>query len=229
MGNYTLSSTKQQNGCRYWGNCGLDYFSPGLMNRFMTSFSYDIPIRFASKTQRTLLGGWTLGGTVTGSSGSYGSIADTSCAQFNYGSSGCYATYVGTTPYSSSLGRSAMQGSSQIGLTWLDPNAFVRGDQTLVNGVATTSSALGQRLFLGNAIPGIFKGPASFMLNASLAKNFTITEHLKLNYRIETFNTLNHTVLNSPGGTVGPDMSHFGIITSAWAPRTLQMSARVIF
>ena len=54
------------------------------------------------------------------------------------------------------------------------------------------------------------------MLNASLGKNFAITERYKLNYRIEAFNVLNHTVLNAPGGTVGPDMSRFGIITSAW-------------
>jgi len=229
MGNYTLSSTQQQNGCRYWGNCSLDYYSPGLMNRFMTSFSYDIPIHFVSKARKTLLGGWTVGGTVTGNSGSYGSIGDYNCAQFNYGSAGCYATYVGATPYSSGLGKPAMQSGSQIGLTWLDPNSFVRGDQTLVNGIATTSSAVGQRLFLGNATPGIFKGPAAFMINASLAKNFTITERIKLNYRLEAFNALNHTVLNGPGGTVGPDMSHFGIITSAWDPRKLQMSARVIF
>jgi hypothetical protein len=33
-----------------------------------------------------------------------------------------------------------------------------------------------------------------------------------------------------PGGTtVQPDMSRFGAITSAWDPRKLQMSARVIF
>ncbi len=122
-----------------------------------------------------------------------------------------------------------MQGSSQVGLTWLDPSSFVRANQTLVNGVATTSSAVGQRLFLGSATPGVFKGPAAFMINASLAKNFSINERLKPNYRLEAFNALNHTVLNGPGGTVGPDMSRFGIITSAWDPRKLQMSAKVLF
>ena len=67
------------------------------------------------------------------------------------------------------------------------------------------------------------------MLNASLSKNFAITERWKLNYRLEAFNALNHTVLNIPGGTVGPDMSRFGVITSARDPRKLQMSARIIF
>ena len=230
MGNYTLSSNRIQNGCRYWANCSLDYFSPGLMHNFVTAFSYDLPIHGGRKrASKALWGGWTVGGTVNGSSGSYGSVGDYNCAEFNYGSASCNATYVGTNPYSPSTGRPVLQGSSQVGIAWLNPASFVRANQVLVNGAPTVLSTVGQRPFLGNATAGVFKGPAACMVNASLSKNFAITERWKLNYRLEAFNALNHTVLNIPGGTVGPDMSRFGVITSAWDPRKLQMSARVIF
>jgi hypothetical protein len=97
------------------------------------------------------------------------------------------------------------------------------------NGAVTTLPGVGQRLFLGDAINGVSKGPSSFMLNASMNKDFAFTERFKVNYRLEAFNAFNHTVLNAPGATVGPDMTYFGVITSAWDPRKLQMSARFIF
>jgi Carboxypeptidase regulatory-like domain len=231
MGNYTLSSNKTQNGCRYWGNCGLDYYSPGTTSNMSAAFAYDLPIpQGHTRSSKMVLGGWTVGGTVMGSTGGYGSIGDYNCSQFNFSSAGCYANFVGTSAYGSGKGQAALDSSgSQIGLRYLDPSAFVRADQTVVNGSAATLPGVGQRLFLGNAITGVFKGPAAFMLNGSLSKNIAITERFKVNYRIEAFNALNHTVLNGPGGTVGPDMTYFGVITSAWDPRKLQMSARFIF
>ena len=231
MGNYTLSSNKMQNGCRDWANCSLDYYSPGLMHTFATAFSYDLPIpQGHSRASKAILGGWTLGGTIQGSSGQYGSIGDYNCAEFNYGSAGCYAIFTGGSPYSASLGSPTMQEGTQVGVNWLNPGSFVRADQAMINGSPSTLPGVGQRLFLGNAIAGTFKGPAAFMLNSSLSKSFAITERFKLNYRLEAFNALNHVVLNMPGyTTVQPDMSHFGAITSAWDPRKLQMSARFVF
>jgi hypothetical protein len=234
MGNYTLSSERQiQNGPRYWSDAFLDYYSPGIMHNFAVAFSYDVPIPTGkSRLGKALLGGWTVGGDAMGSSGPYGSVSDYNCAEFNFGSAGCNATFTGGNPDSLSKGQPQMFSGTQVGVSWVDPSKFLRADQTLVNGVATTSSDVGQRLFLGNAITGVFKGPAAFMLNASLSKTFAFTERFKLNYRIEATNALNHTVLNAPDTSytsVGPDMSHFGVIDSAWNPRMIQMSARFIF
>jgi hypothetical protein len=231
MGNYTYSSNKTQQGCRYLGNCALDYYSPGTTHTFATAFSYDLPIPTGhSRLGKMLLGGWALGGTLSGSTGSYGSIADYNCAEFNYGSASCYANFTGGSPFSANKGRAKLDSSgSQLGLVWLDSSKFVRANQTSVNGVATALPGAGERMFLGNATVGVFKGPASFMLNSSLNKDFAITERFKANYRLEAFNVLNHTVLNAPSGTVGSDMSSFGVITTAWDPRKLQMSARFTF
>jgi hypothetical protein len=230
MGHYTLSSSAGQNGCRYLADCSLDYYSPGMMHRFATAFSYDLPFRPTSRTGKLVLGGWTVGGVTTASSGGYGSIGDTNCAQFNYGSASCTAAFTGGSPYASDLGQPKLDSKgTQVGLSWLDPSKFLRANQLLVNGVATNSPYTGQRLFLGNAITGVFKGPAAFGLGTSLSKSFAFTERFQANYRLEAFNVLNHTVLNGPSGTAGPDMSQFGIITTAQDPRRLQMSLRFLF
>ena len=230
IGNYTLSSTRQQNGCRYRGDCSLDYYSPGLTHRVMVAYSYDLPAPAkSSRALGFLLRNWTLGGTVSGSSGSYGSVGDYNCAEYNDGSASCYATYAGTTPYSDAMGKAVLQGGSQVGVAWLNAGSFIRAGQVMRNGTAAAAPGVQQRLMLGNAIVGTYKGPAAFMLNASLSKSFPITERFKANYRLEAFNALNHTVLNTPGATVAVDMSRFGVVTSAWDPRKLQMSLRVLF
>ena len=56
---------------------------------------------------------------------------------------------------------------------------------------------------------------------------FTIRERLRLQYRAEFFNLLNHTLLNNPDSAVAD--SNFGRITGARDPRILQMALKLIF
>ncbi len=175
IGNYTLSSTRQQNGCRYLGDCGLDYYSPGTMSRVSAAFSYDLPIRTGSNKWRNRLSVDGLSAeSLTANSGSYGSVADTGsdCTAFNFGSTtGCDANFLGGSPYSANRGKPSLDTTGhQYGLSWLNPAKFLPANTNLVNGVPTVSDLVGQRLFLGNAINGVFKGPSSFMLDASLRR-----------------------------------------------------------
>src|SRR5579884_376977 len=50
----------------------------------------------------------------------------------------------------------------------------------------------------GNAGRNILRGPAYFSLDANANKNFTITENLRVQLRVEAFNILNHPVLGMP-------------------------------
>jgi hypothetical protein len=89
-------------------------------------------------------------------------------------------------------------------------------------------------LFLGDATYGVFKGPASGVENfsASIDKEFTLAENYKLGFQLESFNVLNHVVLDAPdyNNTVGPNTLGFGIIsTAANAPRNLQLSLHFKF
>jgi hypothetical protein len=201
------------------------------LQTFAIGFSYLLPIPTGKeRLSKAFLGGWTIGGNVMANSGPYGSVGSYDCNTFNFQSAGCYATDTGGTPYSSAIRAPQIYSGTQVGVQWLNPSKFIDADQSLVNGVATTSSQVGQRLFLGNATVGTFKGPAANTFNLTLSKTFAITERWKLNYRIEALNAFNHVNLNMPAyTTVQPDMTTFGAINSAANPRLIQMSGHIIF
>ena len=198
------------------------------------AFSYQIPT-FMKQNQlaQRIFGGWGVGGTGTASTGGYGSVGDYNCNQYNFSSAGCYANYTGGGALLSSRKSVSMSGGSELGVTWLDPSKFIRAGDALESGVPTPLAGAGQRLFLGNAAVGVYKGPASGIedFNASLNKDFKVVENCKLNFHAEAFNVLNHTVLNGPGynNTVGPNTEGFGIISTANAPRNIQLSLHFIF
>jgi hypothetical protein len=79
----------------------------------------------------------------------------------------------------------------------------------------------------GNVGRNILSGPATFNLDFSIQRLFTIKERMKLQFRAEFFNGLNHTLLNNPSTTV--TSSNFGRITSARDPRILQMALKLTF
>ena len=234
MGNYTFSNSWTQHGCRYQADCGLDYYSPGTTSAMAAAFRYQIPTFMnQNRMSREILGGWALGSTMSASTGAYGSLADYNCNEFTFGSAGCYANYTGGDALLANRKQAAADSSGKmIGVTWVDPSKFVRGDQVSVGGVATTLPGVGQQLYLGNAIVGVIKGPAQgLIVNGSLDKDFQIVESFKLNFHAEAFNAFNHTVLGAPGynNTVGPNTQGFGIISSAAAPRNIQLSLHLIF
>jgi len=68
-------------------------------------------------------------------------------------------------------------------------------------------------------------------LDASILKNFHLTESAYLQLRFETFNTLNHPVFASPNVS-SATASNFGYITATYAnslPRQVQLGGRLVF
>lgn len=117
-----------------------------------------------------------------------------------------------------------------IGVTWLDPTKFIRAGR-LCSRARRHSAWCRPTAFSGKyqlwRFLKVLRRPSPDF-NAGLDKDFGICETLKLNFHAETFNVLNHTVLNLPGynNTVGPDTQGFGIISSA---NDIQLSFHVIF
>ncbi len=71
-------------------------------------------------------------------------------------------------------------------------------------------------------------GPGMQTLDLALARDFTITERAKFQFRGEFFNTLNHTNLGTPDRFV--NTPQFGTITQSTTPgRQVQLSARLSF
>ena len=66
-------------------------------------------------------------------------------------------------------------------------------------------------------------------LDLGLYKNFVIHEHLKTQFRFETYNTFNHARFAAPNSD--PTSSSFGVVGPAQqnAPRTVQMALKISF
>ena len=80
---------------------------------------------------------------------------------------------------------------------------------------------------IGNTPPPLFYGPWAFNLDFSLAKDFRLGESKTLEFRVETFHTLNHFNPSNPSASLTDNFtngaqtnSNFGVISSA------QMQAR---
>jgi hypothetical protein len=80
----------------------------------------------------------------------------------------------------------------------------------------------------GNIGRNSLRGPGYVQLDSELSRFFPITEALKLDFRIEAFNVLNHADFSTPSGNISS--STFGQITStAYGARIFQGALKFIF
>ena len=180
------------------GPSGYDRTHVGVVN-----FIYDLPI-FRSTQNRLLkatLGGWQVSGIVTMESG----------LPINLGLSGGQGgNFVGGANRPDQTGSVSYPHTVQ---QWFDPTAF-------------TSPTVGD---WGNLGHNALRGPGRDNWNLSIFKSFTFSEARgsRLELRLETFNTWNHTQFNGTDNTLGD--SRFGQVTSAFDPRILQLGGKIYF
>jgi hypothetical protein len=79
----------------------------------------------------------------------------------------------------------------------------------------------------GNSPRSGLRGARVVTTDATLEKQFLLTERWKLDIRAEFYNLLNHSIFNIPGFTLGS--AGFGVVSSARSPRTAQLAARLSF
>jgi hypothetical protein len=176
----------------------------------VVNFIYDLPIFRGNQSRllKTTLGGWEVSGIVTMESG----------IPINIGLSGAQGgnalpnatnrpNLVGKISYPSTVGA-----GSQV-IQYLDPSAFAL-------------PAVGS---FGNLGHNAVRGPGRDNWNLSLFKSFVFSETRgsKLEFRVETFNTWNHTQFNQVSNNLGS--SNFGQYTSAFDPRILQLALKAYF
>ena len=104
------------------------------------------------------------------------------------------------------------------GCTYLNTAAFARVPVSTVTNATVRS---------GNYKVGQVRGPASWTLNATLARNFAIAAGRRLQVRADAFNVLNQRNLDNP--VLNITSSDFGRISSAGTARTIQVGARLSF
>jgi hypothetical protein len=87
---------------------------------------------------------------------------------------------------------------------------------------------------VGRALPDV-RGPGIVDFDLSVIKDTAISERLKLQFRGEAFNFVNHTNLGNPNASFSAganglnNSSTFGVITSARDPRIMQLGMKLIF
>ena len=76
------------------------------------------------------------------------------------------------------------------------------------------------------------RGPRYSNFDVALIKHFPITERMRMEFRAEGYNVLNHTNFELPGTSGTADISSpstFGVITGDYGARVLQMALRLDF
>jgi hypothetical protein len=89
----------------------------------------------------------------------------------------------------------------------------------------------------GNLEKNALRGPGRHNWNVTMSKTMSFSERLKFQFRGECYNLWNHTQFNAnvaSGGTgtgIGASLgtSTFGMLNSAFDPRSFQLGAKLIF
>ena len=185
-------------------------------NIAFVNFVYQMPFLRNSPNRllKSTVGGWALSGIVTIQSG----------APVNLGVAGSNVSNLFPVGYTAN--RPDVTGSITYPKTvsqWFNPAVFSPPP------CATGPDCWGDLGF--NAV----RGPGRDNWNLSLFKSFVISEARgsRVELRVETFNTWNHTQFqgdsNNGGISVNQGASNFGAVTSAFDPREFQLGAKVFF
>ena len=189
--NYTWSHTIVYS-YQQWVNTQLTKNTANRPNAFNFNMGYDLPklSRFANNSVVKIIGdGWKINGNGALFSGSPYTV---SCGATNQPIGYWTGTPTGGIPFRCQMGSNTYLPDGQYPSKTEDPRL-----QVPFNSANFTLPAI-DSLGIGNTPPTIAYGPGAFNLDMSLAKIFKIKENYSLEFRAETFNTLNHFNPNNP-------------------------------
>ncbi len=172
---------------------GIGWNSPELWgrNRALAGFDrphnlqmysvYDLPFGKGQKMLNSGVGAWVLGGWQTN-----GVLSVLSGTPFTVGTAGTSLNAPGNTQTADQV-LADVQKLKGVGpgKSWFDPNAFA--PVTAVR--------------YGNTGRNILRGPGSWQLDASVFRNFQVTEKVRLQFRAESFGITNTPRFANPGAT----------------------------
>jgi hypothetical protein len=184
-----------------------------LTQDLVASYDYQLPFNLASRRMKALTRGWTISGITRASTGFPVTLRS------NGDNSLMGSIPNGVNNYSLDLpdysGASLnLNGNPRNGLSYFNTAAFS------VNAPGTP----------GDASRRSFYGPGLFNSDIALLRNFRFSESKTLQFRIESFNTFNHTQFFGPAAVNGNiDSPLFGQVVKAASPRLLQIALKLTF
>jgi hypothetical protein len=177
-------------------------------HRFVTNFLYQIPfLKNEAGWIHTAFGEWQVGGIWTLQSG---------------------APFTVNLSTDNAHNGEPLSAPSQRPNLACDPNS---GPKTTGQWFKTSCFAAPDPFTYGNAGRDIVIGPGLDNFDATLQKEFAVRENMRLQFRLDVFDFLNHPNLNAPigAGRTFSNSTSFGSITSANDPREMQFSLRLAF
>ena len=202
-GSYIAAALGPQDAYNVRGDYGLS----SLHRKYVLSLNYQYELPFFRKSNALLkntVGGWTLSGVISAQSGVPQSVTVASDVA-GIGVASSRASVNGQDP-NDSAGRTLGR--------WFNTAAFLPVSQM----------TQGQ---FGNSGRDILIGPGYNSVDLSLYKNIKVTEKIGLQFRAESFNTLNHASFTTLGTVVGTGT--FGAVTAAAPGRAIQLGLKLLF
>jgi hypothetical protein len=180
-------------------------------HRFVFSGSYELP--FARRTPaftRAVFGGWQLNGIGTFSSGTPFTVYDSANVSLQ-GSSPEITGFYSSRPDLIADPNAGSHTASR----WVSRSAFRRLDPAAEAGR------------FGNEGRNVVRGPGIANLDLSLLKSVNLAERVRLQFRFEAFNVMNHANFGLPDNDLASP--NFGQVLTAGSPRLLQFGAKLLF
>jgi hypothetical protein len=189
-----------------------------IPHRLVLSGNYELPVgrgkKFGSGLNRwfdAAVGGWQVNGILTVQSGFPMQFSNTGAPSF---------------------------AGSRPSFTGSDANAYTSGDiESRLGGVSggpgyLNASAFRQPLsFEFGNVPRLtdrIRTPGNRNVDFSMMKYFSIRESIKLQFRAEAFNAINHVIFSGPNASVGN--ASFGIISAQDnKPRNIQLALKLLW
>lgn len=171
-------------------------------HHLLITLLYEVRAFKGNRAVNAVLGGWKLGALETIESGPPFTVV-TATNQTNAFPAGLQRPNILRDP--------ALPPEQQTVQHWFDTSAFANPAP----------------LTFGDSPRSVLRGASIFSTDATLEKNFFLTERWKLDVRAEAYNLLNHTNFNIPGFTLGAP--GFGTVSTARAARTVQLAGRLSF
>jgi len=176
--------------------------------RFTTNAVYDLPFgKRKSGWLNAAIGGWRVAEVFTVQSGAPFTVNLSSAAGQNVSPTGL-------------VNGSNLERPNLIG----NPNS---GPGTPAEWFNTAAFLLPAQGTYGTAGRNVVTGPGLIDIDLSVQKEAILHERLKLQFRLDAYNSLNHPNFNLPGRIFGA--ANFGVITSAADPRELQWAVKLLF
>ena len=198
--------------------------------RFVLSYSYDLPFGNPKGALGKLASGWNVSGNTIVQTGTPMTITDTAAGTAYYG---------GANPGSAEGGSATAQLAPGVTYSAIPTSGGVEsrlggasGGPGFINkGAFTAPIAIGPdgATTFGNTGLGIIQGPDQVNFDLSIIKNIHITEKQALQFRSEFFNIANHPVFGNP--TLARNNANlFGVINSTVGnPRLIQFALKYSF